>query len=104
MPKFYVESGSFRGIVDSFDAETAAVWAVHRVMEPSRIKLDVTEDMERDASEIGLFRLEDDIRISERGHGRKDAISIPTHHAFARWAQLILAIDRLTDLLDDHTL
>jgi len=33
MAKFYVQSGSFRGIVDSYDAESAAVWAIHRVMD-----------------------------------------------------------------------
>ncbi|MBM3964898.1 MAG: hypothetical protein FJ308_07480 [Planctomycetes bacterium] len=32
MAKFYVQSGSFRGIVDSYDEESAAVWAIHRVM------------------------------------------------------------------------
>jgi hypothetical protein len=104
MPKFYVESGSFLGIVDSFDAETAAVWAVHRVMDPYRIGREVHAATDCEAGEIGLFRLEDDIRISEQGHGRQDAIPIPTHHAFARWAQLIHAIDHLTDLLDDRTL
>ena len=33
MAKFYVQSGSFRGIVDSYDEESAAVWAIHRVMD-----------------------------------------------------------------------
>lgn len=104
MPKFYVESGAFRGIVDSCDAETASVWAIHRVMNPPRVELEKAEETEPFTAEIGLFRLEDSIRISERGFGRKDAIQVPTHHAVLRWAQLIHAIDRLTDLLDKPTL
>jgi hypothetical protein len=38
MAKFYVQSGSFRGIVDSYDEESAAVWAIHRVMDHSPAK------------------------------------------------------------------
>lgn len=38
MAKFYVQSGSFRGIVDSYDEESAAVWAIHRVMDHSSTK------------------------------------------------------------------
>ncbi|MFN9988388.1 MAG: hypothetical protein ACK52S_22765 [Pirellula sp.] len=39
MAKFYVQSGSFRGIVDSYDEESAAVWAIHRVMDHSPTKM-----------------------------------------------------------------
>lgn len=81
MAKFYVESGSFRGIVDSPDAETAAVWVIHRVMKPRQ--------PQRDHFDEGLFRLQDDIEISERGFGRRDASRIATRDAFSRWAQLV---------------
>ena len=33
MAKFYVQSGTLRAIIDSEDAERAALWAVHTAME-----------------------------------------------------------------------
>jgi hypothetical protein len=81
MAKFYVESGSFRGIVDSDNAETAAVWAIHRVMQPPR------SQEPKDAD--GLFRLQDDIRVSEKGFGRYEARRIETRDAFLNWARLV---------------
>ncbi len=79
MAKFYVESGSFRGIVDSDNAETAAVWVIHRVMQPPRSQ----EQSDAD----GLFRLQDDIRVSERGFGRSKAKRIETRDAFSNWVR-----------------
>ncbi len=81
MAKFYVESGSFRGIVDTADAETAAVWVIHRVMKPKQTPHANTDE--------GLFRLQDEISISERGFGRRDAARILTRDAFSNWAQLV---------------
>jgi hypothetical protein len=80
MAKYYVESGSFRGIVASKNAETAAVWAIQRVMAPQS-SLDNREDE-------GLFRLQDEIGVSERGFGRRDATRILTRDAFLHWAQM----------------
>jgi hypothetical protein len=73
-------------------------------MEPGRIVIDEAEETGSSTADIGLFRLADEIRVSERGFGRRDAIQIPTHHAVLRWAQLIHAVGRLTDLLDEPTL
>ena len=81
MAKFYVESGSFRGIVDSDNAETAAVWVIHRVMQPSKSESQPHAD--------GLFRLQDDIRVSEKGFGRTEAKRIETRDAFLNWARLV---------------
>ncbi|MBU6238533.1 MAG: hypothetical protein KGQ51_11940 [Planctomycetes bacterium] len=81
MAKFYVESGSFRGVVDSGNAETAAVWAIHRVMQPPRSQQQTHAD--------GLFRLQDDIRVSEKGFGRSEAKRIETRDAFSNWARLV---------------
>ncbi|MFO0013030.1 MAG: hypothetical protein ACK553_09820 [Planctomycetota bacterium] len=104
MAKFYVDSGSFRGIVDAADAEMAAVWAIHRVMttSPSRPHSQTTvpqttvpQTNNTDEADQGLFRLADEIRISERGFGRTDAQKTPTSHAVERWAQLVCAAEKI---------
>ena len=121
MAKFYVQSGSFRGIVDSYDEESAAVWAIHRVMDHSSTKplsskdtttsfdplidpvFDGTSDVEnelREQADVGLFRLGDSIGISERGFNRKDRTKIPTKEAFLKWIQLMHAINSLQDQMD----
>jgi len=98
MAKFYVQSGAFRGIVDSYDEESAAVWAIHHVMEQAER---MTAGLDTANAEIGLFRLGDEIGVSERGFRRRDRIRIPTHHAFARWVQLLHSIEMLQDKLND---
>ncbi len=102
MAKFYVRSNKFQGVVESFDAECAAVWAVNRVMDRHQ-RLDLNEDdVCADVSaDIGLFALDDEITVSERGFRGADAVSIPTHHAFLRWIQLVNAVNALSTKLDD---
>lgn len=101
MAKYYVESGSFRGIVDVADAEMAAVWAIHRVMiAPANSEhRNRSTSCEDDSSEIdpdlGLFRLADEIATSERGFGGLDSKRIATSHAFTRWAQLVYAMEKI---------
>jgi hypothetical protein len=106
MAKFYVQSGSFQGVVDSYDAECAAVWAIHRVMacEPTttrRREADSSLAANEPSAEIGLFRLGDEIGISERGFGRRDAQRIPTKDAFLKWVQLVHTVEVLRERLDD---
>ena len=112
MAKYYVQSGSFRGMVDSYDEEAAAVWAIHRVMRienstalktsnRSNEKTNTEERAEtKEAADIGLFRLGDFIGVSERGFGRRDRVRIPTSQAVGRWIQLLHAIDSLCDRMD----
>lgn len=91
MAKYYVESGSFQGIVDVADAETAAVWAIHRVM---NAPAPACED-DAPQADLGLFRLADEIAMSERGFGGSDSQRIATSHAFTRWAQLVYAMEKI---------
>jgi hypothetical protein len=101
MAKYYVESGSFRGIVDVADAEMAAVWAIHRVMiapTPSNDRdhsASCEDDPSQADSDLGLFRLADEIATSERGFGSSDSELIATSHAFIRWAQLVYAMEKI---------
>ncbi len=108
MAKYYVQSGSFRGIVDSYDEEAAAVWAVHHVMRlesptsmnSAKKNLGQGESDRNVEADIGLFRLGDAIGVSERGFRRRDRMRIPTAHAVARWIQLIHSVDSLSESLD----
>lgn len=106
MAKFYVQSGSFQGVVDSYDAECAAVWAIHRVMdcEPTtarRRDLDASLDRTELSADVGLFRLGDEIGISERGFGRRDRQRFATKDAFLKWLQLVHTVETLRERLDD---
>jgi hypothetical protein len=99
MAKYYVQSGTIRGVVDCYDAECAAVWAVNLVMLRSAESIDT--DLESANVDVGLFALDDTVRISERGFDRSDCIEIDTHMAFVHWHQLRKAIEMLTDRMDE---
>ncbi|MFM8573812.1 MAG: hypothetical protein ACKOAU_19610 [Pirellula sp.] len=80
MPKFYVQSGSFRGVVVRENAQCAARWAVEFVMNQSK-----SMDDEEPQAEVGLFRLSNTIGISQRGFDRKDRVRIATSNAVLDW-------------------
>ena len=113
MAKFYVQSGSIRGIVDCYDSECAAVWAVNRVMEQitpiSSESLDDGEALDyredcgdgEDRGDVGLFALGDSIQISEQGFDRVDCKVMDSHMAFVYWHQLKRAIEAIHQQLDD---
>lgn len=50
MAKFYVQSGTVRSIIDSEDAERAALWVVHRAMD-STLPLDETSVLDEELEE-----------------------------------------------------
>lgn len=103
MAKFYVQSGSFRGIVDCFDEECAAVWAVHRTMQ--RIPDLTPEALADDSNEHwgeAMFDLSDTIEINERGFDRDDSVQIELHLAFVQWHQLKKAIDAISKTWNDR--
>lgn len=102
MSKFYVQSGSIHGIVDCYDSECAAVWVVNRVMnsiEPTQNAIEYDEDNDAD---IGMFALDDKIRISEQGFDRDDCEVVDTHMAFLQWHQLKRAIEALHQQMNDR--
>ena len=106
MAKFYVQSGSLRGIVDCFDSECAGVWAVNRVMAriASLPAVDAPANDEpqwEEEQDVGMFALEDSIRISEQGFDRDDCETLDTHLAFVHWHQLKKAIDAMHQQWDE---
>jgi hypothetical protein len=100
MAKFYVESGTLRAIVDSADADRAALWAIHTAMEqvmPLDEVKEVSYENACDSSErISLGEI---IRLSEIGFDRDDALQIDTFEAFQHWNQLFVALEKLQKLL-----
>lgn len=106
MPKFYVQSGSFRGIVERENADLAARWAVETVMRSPSTCIPETCSCNRslsstctlknadnlpsntasmDDNRVGLFRLANAIGVSERGFNRKNRRRIPTSDAVLLW-------------------
>lgn len=85
MPKYYVQSGSFRGIVVRENQQAAARWAVEFVMNQSDSHRSDSSCIEDSQTEIGLFRLGKTIGVSQRGFSRKDRTRIATSAAVLDW-------------------
>ena len=101
MAKFYIQSGSIRGIVDCYDSECAAVWIVNRVMEQIAPIDEEALYNDENNDDVGMFALDDSIRISEQGFDRDDCEVIDTHLAFVQWHQLKRAIEAIHKQLSD---
>jgi hypothetical protein len=101
MAKYYVQSGSMRGIVDCYDSECAAVWVVNRVMRQIAPMSDEAMYDEDENVDVGMFALDETIRLSEQGFDRDDCEVIDTHMAFVQWHQLKRAIEAIHQQLDD---
>jgi hypothetical protein len=80
MPKYYVQSGSFRGIVARQNEQAAARWAVESVMKQAK-----AIDLDSNDAQIGLFRLGKYIGVSQRGFDRKQRQKVATSDAVRDW-------------------
>ena len=85
MPKYYVQSRSFRGVVVRPCQQSAAQWAVEFVMKQTDANRSTTSSSEDSQKEIGLFRLGKTIGVSQRGFSRKDRTRIATSAAVLDW-------------------
>ncbi len=101
MAKYYVQSGSIRGIVDCYDSECAAVWVVNRVMQQIAPISEETLYTGDDDAEVGMFALDDTIRLSEIGFDRDDCDVVETHMSFVQWHQLKRAIETIHQQFND---
>ena len=101
MAKFYVQSGTLRAIVDSADAERAALWAVHIAMEQV-IPLDSDDEVLVQDSDgpTNMIALAETIQLSEVGFDREDCLQIDTLEAFQHWNQLLQAVEKLQRLFN----
>ena len=101
MAKFYVQSGTLRGIVDSEDAERAALWAVHTAMEQVMPLECEQASIEMNSNgPSNMIALAETIELSEVGFDRDDCLRIDTFDAFQHWNLLLKAVEKLNTLLD----
>jgi hypothetical protein len=101
MAKFYVQSGTLRAVIDSEDAERAALWAVHMAMQqvmPIENGQETLEIMSDGPS--NMVALAETIELSEVGFDRHDCLRIDTFEAFQHWNLLFKAVEKLNSLLD----
>ena len=101
MAKFYVQSGTLRAIIDSEDAERAALWAVHIAMQqvmPIENEQDIIEMISNGPS--NMVALAETIELSEVGFDRDDCLRVDTFEAFQHWNLLFKAVEKLNSLLD----
>ncbi len=101
MAKFYVQSGTLRAIIDSEDAERAALWAIHTAMEqvmPLESKHASVEMITNGPS--NMIALAETIELSEMGFDRDDCLRIDTFDAFQHWNLLLKAVEKLNTLLE----
>jgi hypothetical protein len=101
MAKFYVQSGTLRAIIDSEDAERAALWAVHMAMQQV---MPIENDSATIEIDLGgpsnMIALAETIELSEVGFDRDDCLRIDTFDAFQHWNLLFKAVEKLNSLLD----
>lgn len=113
MAKYYIESGDVSFVVSACDAEGAALWAMHRIIDSkindweslagesvlddgySRLIDGVPAAIPYEAMLDGLAEFDAEIRLSERGFGYDEAGLLETETIFHTWRQLMMAVDRL---------
>ena len=103
MAKFYLQSGTAKLILDSEDAERAALWFIHRVMESiSSVYEDTSleDDRKLDCALVeSLLDLGPSIFVSQRGFDRGDSDPFETFDIVMYWHQLMIALSRLNQKL-----
>ncbi|MEX0794270.1 MAG: hypothetical protein WD045_14135 [Pirellulaceae bacterium] len=99
MAKYYVQSGTVNLVVDAADEQRAALWSVHRTMEPvmpSEDQCAQDDDVNwHEVEAVGGMVLGDTIRLSERGFNAEDATELDTWQVVAEWSQLMNALSRM---------
>ncbi len=85
MAKYYVESGQVRVVFDAQDATDAAVMAFQWSSD-KQAGIEAESPLEHlwQAEERG-WQLDDQIRVSERGFGRDDALVLDTQQVVETW-------------------
>ncbi len=93
MAKFYVSSKNVRLVVQAADAEGAALWAIHQVIEQ---KLESTSQIIDGQRITAAFADWDKtISVSEQGFERFEAGSFITEDTVQHYVELIVALERI---------
>ncbi len=108
MAKYYVQSGTFRTIVQAESTKKAAVWAVHQVLgqvmqldtaptNGAEFDVDSMAPLSNNASRVAV--LGSTVSVSEQGFDRHDAKSLETLVVISQWNELVSTLDRLEKML-----
>lgn len=103
MPKYYVQSGTMRSVVQAESSRKASLWAVHQAMQQVLPMDDEDDDSPATKSQQvanrGVAVLSGTVTVSERGYDRNDATTMPTLEVVAEWNQMVTMLDRLERML-----
>jgi hypothetical protein len=104
MPTYYVQSGSFRKIIEAESNRRAAVSAVQLTIEQV---LSLDEEMIEGGEDCVLSRTKDSyavlsgrLFVSEIGFEASDAVELQTKDIVKEWNHFVATLDRLERLLD----
>ncbi len=95
MAKYYVQSGTLRTIITAESTRKAAIWAVHQVMQQV-FPIDGTCNEPEDTP---ASVLSSNVRVSEQGFDRSDALVTPTLEVVSQWNEMVSTLDRLERML-----
>jgi len=101
MAKFYAQSGTLKMVVHAREADRAALWVVHRALAQVLPIFDDDELSAQEKQAVAMFRgtlvLNDEIRLSEEGFDRNDAIVFRTADLVREWGQLVIALQKIDE-------
>ena len=99
MSKFYVQCGPIEIILAADSIDQAAMAVIDRALQPHLWIYDDAELSELDRRDHlmieALVHLDPEIRISERGFNRPDAVSVGTPETVEHWHRLMTGINRM---------
>jgi hypothetical protein len=95
MAKFYVQSGNVKMVLQARDSRSAAIWAAHRTLGDNMPFID-DQPVEEVTSKVEALRLDETIRVSQRGFDRADAKKFETLDIVSEWSRLLVALERLS--------
>ena len=97
--KYYVKSGGCEQIVQTRDAEAAAIASVHRFLDANADLESINwfDEAEMDNLDLinALLQLGEDVAVSEMGFGRNEAGRFDTADIMAQWQHYMIAINRM---------
>lgn len=99
MAKFYVQSGNVKMVLQARDSRSAAIWVAHRTLGDSLPFMD-EQPVEEVTAKADVARLDESIRVSQRGFDRKDAKVFETLDIVSEWSRLLVALERLSAAID----
>ena len=99
MPKFYVQCGPQRSIIQAGDRFDAVMHLIDRALQDHLWIYDDVDlsdaDRRRHLLIEALLHLDPAVRISEQGFDREDASVHPTPEAVTQWHALMVGVSRL---------